>query len=139
MKTQVTSLLLLAIISILCLSLAFSSSHTDTSEFDKNYVHNVYFWLKNPDSSADREAFEKSLKKFLENSKFAKTNYIGVAPKATREVVDDSFTYHLLVTFESSAAQESYQKEPPHLLFIEEASHLWEKVIVYDSKDSVGE
>jgi hypothetical protein len=77
--------------------------------------------------------FETSLKKFLKDSKYAKTNFIGTPPKATRAVVDGSFTYSLIVTFESAEAQEGYQKEEAHLTFIEECKDLWEKVIVYDS------
>lgn len=101
--------------------------------FNPNYAHVVYFWLKNPDSEQDRTDFETSLRKFLDNSKFAKTNFIGTPPKATREVVDDSFTYNLIVSFESAAAQEGYQKEEAHLQFIEESKNLWTKVVVYDA------
>jgi hypothetical protein len=102
--------------------------------FDPAFVHTVFFWLNNPDDQNDRQQFEAALKKFLEKSGFAKTNFIGMPPKASRDVVDGSFTYSLVVTFESSEAQEKYQKEQPHLDFIEEASQLWNKVIVYDSR-----
>ncbi len=102
-------------------------------EFDANFAHTVYFWLSNPDNQEDRTAFETSLKKFLNNSAYAKTNFIGTPPRASRDVVDGSFTYSLIVTFESADAQQKYQDEAPHKLFIEESSHLWTKVIVYDS------
>jgi len=102
-------------------------------EFDANFAHTVYFWLVNPDNQEDRTAFETSLKKFLDHSAFAKTNFIGTPPRASRDVVDGSFTYSLIVTFESADAQQKYQDEAPHKLFIEESSHLWTKVIVYDS------
>lgn len=102
-------------------------------EFDSSFVHVVYFWLNNPNSSEDRTAFENSLQKFLDNSEFAKTNFIGTPPLSTREVVDDSFTYCLIVTFESAEAQDKYQEEPAHLQFIEESSPLWERVVVYDA------
>ena len=103
-------------------------------EFDPAFAHTVYFWLENPDSQEDRAAFEKSLQKFLDNSGYAKTSFIGVPPKASRDVVDGSFTYSLIVSFESAEAQQNYQDEAPHKLFIEESSKLWTKVIVYDSK-----
>ena len=102
-------------------------------EFDTNFAHVVYIWLKNPDSESDRATFEASLNKFLKNSKFAKTNFVGTPPKAVRDVVDDSFTYNLIVTFESAEAQEGYQNEQPHLTFIEECKDLWKKVVVYDA------
>ena len=103
-------------------------------EFDPAFAHTVYFWLKNPDSSEDRTAFETSLQKFLDHSGYAKTKFIGKPPRASREVVDGSFTYSLIVTFGSAEAQQHYQDEAPHKLFIEESGHLWTKVIVYDSK-----
>jgi len=113
-----------------------SSAHGQENaeiEFDPAFVHAVYFWLHNPDEPADRNAFESSLNTLLENSKYTKTNYVGTPPKAIRDVVDDSFTYFLLVTFESEEAQEAYQVEAAHLKFIEDAGHLWNKVVVYDA------
>ncbi|MGB5819038.1 MAG: Dabb family protein [Saonia sp.] len=101
--------------------------------FNPAFAHTVFFWLEHPDSDKDREKFETSLQRFLDSSKFAKTNFIGTPPKASRDVVDDSFTYSLIVTFESSEAQEGYQKEEAHLQFIEECKDLWTKVVVYDS------
>ncbi|HET8737554.1 MAG TPA: Dabb family protein [Pricia sp.] len=103
-------------------------------EFDSNFAHTVYFWLKNPDNQEDREAFEKSLQTFLDNSAYAKTRFIGKPPKSSRDVVDGSFTYSLIVTFESAEAQQEYQVEPPHKKFIAESEQLWDKVIVYDSQ-----
>jgi len=45
-----------------------------------------------------------------------------------------SFTYSLIVSFESAEAQQNYQDEAPHKRFVEESSKLWTKVIVYDSQ-----
>lgn len=103
-------------------------------EFDPHFAHTVFFWLKNPDSQEDRTAFETSLKKFLSKSAYANTTFIGKPPKASRNVVDGSFTYSLILSFESAEAQQNYQDEPPHKVFIEESENLWEKVVVYDSQ-----
>ena len=70
----------------------------------------------------------------MDNSAYAKTKFIGKPPRASRDVVDGSFTYSLIVTFESAEAQQKYQEEPPHKRFVEESEALWEKVIVYDSQ-----
>lgn len=110
-----------------------AQSNAEMKSFDPTFVHTVFFWLHNPDSPDDRSAFETSLKRFLNRSQYAKTKFIGTAPVATREVVDGSFTYSLVLSFESAEAQDAYQQEQPHLDFISEASHLWKKVIVYDS------
>ena len=122
------------IFTFLILTMASSCQDKQPMEnFDSAFVHTVFFWLNNPDSDTDRSKFEASLGKFLKNSDFAKTNFIGTPPAASRDVVDGSFTYSLVVTFESAEAQQKYQEEPAHLLFIEESSSLWNKVIVYDS------
>lgn len=102
--------------------------------FDPAFAHTVYFWLHNPNKDEDRTAFETALKRFLSRSEYAKTNFIGTPPAASRDVVDGSFTYSLIVTFESAEAQDAYQNEQPHLDFVAEAEHLWKKVIVYDSR-----
>ncbi|MEH6680497.1 MAG: Dabb family protein [Sediminicola sp.] len=102
--------------------------------FDPTFVHTVFFWMKDPGNAENNKKFELSLRKFLDSSKYAKTQFIGTPPKATRDVVDDSFTYSLVLSFNSAEAQEQYQKEEAHLLFIEESQDFWEKVVVYDSQ-----
>lgn len=118
---------------VLCALVMHSCIQEKTTTFDSRYVHEVFFWFHQPDNLEDRAHFETSLKKFLSASQYAKTNFIGAAPKATRDVVDDTFTYNLTLTFESAAAQEAYQKEPAHLVFVAECKHLWKKVVVYDA------
>ncbi|MEX0291515.1 MAG: Dabb family protein [Flavobacteriaceae bacterium] len=128
----------LLIFTFLIISIAsYGQEQQNMNNFDPAFVHTVFFWLNNPESDADRASFETALSKFLKTSDYAKTNFIGTPPKATRDVVDGSFTYSLVVTFESAEAQQKYQEEPAHLLFIEEASSLWNKVIVYDSQGIV--
>ncbi|MBT8186883.1 MAG: Dabb family protein [Croceitalea sp.] len=125
---------ILLIVCLIMANHAFSQENAKEVSFDKTFAHSVYIWLKNPESEADRAKFEASLFKFLNSSEYTKTNYVGMPPKATRAVVDDSFTYNMIVTFESAAAQELYQKEQVHLTFIEECQDLWKKVLVYDSQ-----
>jgi hypothetical protein len=103
------------------------------TSFDSNFVHTVYFWLKNPNSETDCSQFETALKKFMQDSEYAKTNFIGKPAKSSRDVVDDSFTYSLVVSFESIEAEQLYQDEKAHELFIEQASELWNRVVVYNS------
>ncbi|ADE53064.1 Stress responsive alpha-beta barrel domain protein [Coraliomargarita akajimensis DSM 45221] len=129
MKFHIGLLLLL-----LCLLRPTLSAQPNQGEsFSPNFTHVVYFWLKNPNNAADRERFEQSIKLFMQDSKYAQTRFVGVAPKASRDVVDDSFTYSLILSFESAEAQAKYQEEVAHLRFVEECKDLWEKVIVYDA------
>ena len=130
MKTKIITLLLVGVLASSCEQ---TKSEMKTN-FDHTFTHTVFFWFKNPDSQEARDTFEASLTKFLNNSEYAKTKFIGKPPRAIRDVVDDSFTYSLILSFESAEAQAAYQEEPPHMVFIEECEDLWEKVIVYDSE-----
>ncbi|MDH3697176.1 MAG: Dabb family protein [Flavobacteriaceae bacterium] len=126
--------ILLGFCLIACLFLqSCDQKSSDKLEMDPTFVHVVYFWLNDPASDSERKEFEAALNTLLEASEFAQTNYVGIPPKATREVVDDTFSYCLILTFDSAEAQENYQTEPAHLTFIENASHLWNKVVVYDA------
>lgn len=98
-----------------------------------HFVHVVYFWLKNPDNKADRTAFETSISKFINNSRYVQSKFLGAPAGTPREVVDNSYTYCLIATFKSAADQDAYQVEDVHHVFVEESAHLWTKVQVYDS------
>ncbi|NJB84048.1 Dabb family protein [Wenyingzhuangia aestuarii] len=100
---------------------------------DKRFYHSVYFWLKEPENKQDCKTFEVALQKFLDASVYIKTSCITKPAHTDREVVDNSYTYCLLVSFESEEKHELYQKEPAHALFLEEASNLWNKVQIYDA------
>lgn len=100
-----------------------------------DYAHTVYFWLHNPDNPDDRKAFEASLITFIDQSPYITTKHIGVPAKTDREVIDTSYTYSLLLTFKDKATQDQYQEEPAHKQFISESSHLWSKVLIYDSEN----
>lgn len=100
----------------------------------ENFIHLVFFWLNKPENSEDRNAFETSMKKFLATSKYAKNKHFGIPAKTSRPVVDNSYTYCLKVTFEDLDDHNNYQIEAAHKQFIAEASHLWNKVLIYDSE-----
>ena len=100
-----------------------------------DFVHAVYFWLKNPDNQEDKKAFEASLKKFIDVSQYIKSRHLGTPAATSRPVIDNSYTYCLVVTFDSKKQQDQYQEEPAHKRFIEESKDLWEKVLVYDSEN----
>jgi len=123
------------ILTLILISITtYSQQDKKMKNLNPAFVHTVYFWLNNPDSKDDQKKFEKAIGKFMKKSKYSDTRYVGKPPKATRDVVDDSFTYALIVSFKSAKDQEKYQKEKAHLEFIEDAQSLWNKVIVYDSQ-----
>lgn len=96
------------------------------------FVHQVYFWLKNPDSAADKAALVAGLEK-LRTMDVITLTHIGTPAAAHRDVVDASYQVSWLCFFKNSKDQDIYQVHPMHLEFIENCKHLWTKVIVYDS------
>ncbi|GLR18485.1 Dabb family protein [Portibacter lacus] len=99
-----------------------------------NIVHHVFFWLKNSDSEEDKQALIDGIKE-LGTIEQVKGIHVGL-PAATeqRGVVDGSFSVTEMLIFENEADEAIYQSHPKHKAFIEKCGHLWEKVLVYDSR-----
>lgn len=99
-----------------------------------DFVHHVYFWLKNPESAQDKAKLIEGLNT-LKSIKAIRLARIGEPASTNRDVVENSYQVSWLLFFDNLADQEVYQKHPTHLKFVENYSHLWEKVVVYDSVD----
>ena len=96
-------------------------------------AHHVYFWLKNPDSKEDLAQLIRGAKT-LTRIETIKGFHISL-PAATedRDVIDSSYGLSWLAFFDNEADEQVYQVHPTHLKFIADCSHLWSKVVVYDS------
>jgi hypothetical protein len=99
------------------------------------FIHHVYFWLKNPTNTDDRQRLIEGLQK-LSKVKTIKMFHIGKPADTNREVIDSSYAISWMLIFENKAAQDSYQVDPIHLDFVKQCQHLWSKVVVYDSVDA---
>jgi hypothetical protein len=104
---------------------------------DKKYplVHHVFFWLKNPSSTEDRDKLVAGVKTLSKIETVRELRVGVVANTEKRDVVDKSWAVSELIFFSDLAGQATYQTHPVHLEFIKNCSHLWEKVIVYDAMD----
>jgi hypothetical protein len=98
-------------------------------------VHHVFFWLKEPKNESHKNQLVKALNELLKVETI-KLSHIGFpAGTESRDVVDHSYSVSFLTLFGDQAGQDAYQVHPLHVKFVEENSHLWQKVIVYDSVD----
>lgn len=96
-------------------------------------AHQVYFWLKNPDSETDKAKLIEGLNT-LSRIKAVKKLIVGtVAGTTKRDVIDTSWSVSELTLFENVAGEAEYQSDPIHLAFVRNYSHLWSKVQIYDS------
>lgn len=98
------------------------------------FIHHVYFWLKNTGNVADYEQLRDGLK-LLTSIQPQVLAHIGVPAGTNRSVIDSSYTFSLLMIFKTADDEANYQTHPTHDNFRNNYSHLWSKVVVYDSID----
>lgn len=97
-----------------------------------HFVHHVYFWLKDPESETARRQLTEGLQR-LSAVGTIRHFHIGRPADTNRDVIERSWSLSWLALFDNAADQDSYQVDPVHLEFVETCSHLWAKVVVYDS------
>ena len=94
------------------------------------FVHSVYFWLK-------KGLSQEELKKFVDRGEALKKissvrqGYFGTPAATDRPVIDRSYSYGLVVSFDDAKGHDAYQVDPIHDRF-RELAPLWDKVIIYD-------
>ena len=121
-------------LTFLILLLTAVSNYAQKESIEAPLLHSVYFWLENPNSTTDQAAFEAAIQKLIITNPQGLRSYLGKPARTElREVVDNSYTYAYIMTFESREAEAAYQTDPTHLRLIDEAQHLWKKVVVYDA------
>ncbi len=103
-----------------------------TEESEGSFMHVVFFWLVD-DAKETHKKFLSELRKFIDKVDLIKTKHIGAPADTDREVIDSTWTYSLILSFDSKKEQDLYQEHQLHKNFIENASSLWKKVQVYDS------
>lgn len=97
-----------------------------------NFLHVVFFWLNKEDEKT-RKAFLKELRKFIDHVDMIRSQHIGTPADTDRPVIDNTYSYSLILSFDSKKEHDAYQEHQLHKDFIANASSLWEKVLVYDS------
>ncbi|HWA29419.1 MAG TPA: Dabb family protein [Lacunisphaera sp.] len=111
---------------------AASATSMNTAPTPK-LVHHVFFWLKNPNSKEDLAKLLAGIRG-LAQIETVRSIHVGVpASTEKRDVVDNSYSASELLTFDDVAGQDAYQVHPLHKKFVADCSHLWSKVVVYDS------
>lgn len=96
-------------------------------------VHSVYFWLKEGLSQEEKQDF---LHFFEILRSIPEVRYLSIgkpAPTNPRDVVDNSFSYHLIVFFETMADINVYETHPDHIAAAQQYSKYWTRVEVRDT------
>ena len=97
------------------------------------FVHHVFFWLKNDVSQEQVQQFEQSLKRLLTLEQVAMGD-VGKPSATSGGVIDNTYSYSLMLHFDSIKEHDAYQSDPHHEHFVQSNGPLWQKVLVYDSE-----
>src|SRR5690606_21718429 len=97
-------------------------------------VHDVFFWLKNPDSSEGLASLLAGLRT-LTGIDTVRGIHIGVAAATgPRGGGDGGCSAAARLIVDDVAGQDAYQVHPIHKQFVADCEHLSERVVVYDVK-----
>jgi hypothetical protein len=96
-------------------------------------VHHVFFWLKNPASKEDLALLLDGLATLAQIETVRGAHFGVPASTEKRDVVDNSYSASELLFFDDTDGQKTYQDHPIHKKFVEDCSHLWQRVVVYDA------
>ncbi|MBB4077689.1 hypothetical protein GGR28_000290 [Lewinella aquimaris] len=96
-------------------------------------AHTVYFWLHDGLTDAELKSFEQGMKSLQEAPSVLRAFVGKPATTPSRDVVDNSFDYSLVLWFDDVAAHDAYQISPTHLKFVEDHEAKFDVVKVFDN------
>jgi hypothetical protein len=99
------------------------------------FVHAVYFWGQPDLTAADKEEWLRGLRT-LPDIHTVQQGFVGVPADTHREVVENTYTFALILIFQDKDGHDRYQADLTHLAFVETCARYWRKVIVHDSVTS---
>lgn len=112
-----------------------STQLTEASLLPKGTIlHSVYFWLKEGLTATELTDFPQFFEALRAIPEIHSLSYGKPAATNPRPVVDQSWSYNLIVTFSSIEDINVYETHPTHLKAIEKFSKYWTKVEVKDTQ-----
>lgn len=116
--------------ALLGVLLATTTPPPQPETLEEGFLHQVFFWLKEPDNPQARREFLEALTKMKAIPTIQRW-HVGTPAGTPRDVVDNSWTFSLLVTFKDRGGWQVYNDHPIHDEFRTKA-YLWERIQVYD-------
>lgn len=95
-------------------------------------MHTVYLWLRDDLTELDRHALQDGLR-VLTTAPSVIHGYVGIPADITREIVDRSYAYSLVLIFNDMEGHNKFQNDPRHHHFRNTFRTYWKKVLIYDS------
>lgn len=101
----------------------------------KGYIlHHVSFWLKEGITTEEETDFLNFFEELKKVPGIHTIHYGKVAGTTARDVVDQSFSYNLIVSFKNLNDIEIYENDPGHLAASAKYGKYWTKVLVMDTE-----
>jgi hypothetical protein len=95
-------------------------------------IHSVYFWLNEEEDIESVLQFEEGLASLFEDPAVESGYYGKPAGTPPRPVIEESYSYGLVLIFADQAAHDRYQVGPIHKRFLAENSVKWARLHVLD-------
>jgi hypothetical protein len=105
----------------------------DSSLETGTILHSVYFWLHKELSKEEEKDFLNYFKVLAKIPGVRSINYGVPAPTEARDVVDHSYSYNLILTFETLEDITAYGIHPEHVKGAKQYSKYWTRVEVRDT------
>ena len=96
------------------------------------FVHSVYFWLHDDLSPAARATFVDGIRSLCTIGTVAQS-FIGIPAATNRSIIDQSYSYALVLVFADEGAHDAYQVDPIHDRFRERCGGSWKEIVIYDA------
>lgn len=96
------------------------------------FIHSVYFWEREGLTTAERDEWLAGLRSLL-GIETVRDGSIGTPAATDRPVIDRSYSYALITSFDDEAGHDVYQEHPVHDVFRERCARFWKKVLIYDA------
>lgn len=122
-----------AVAAVVGVTIPASKAALSTQPDNQVIAHYVLFWLKEEITDQEKKDFTQFFEKLKTVPTIKSLHYGTPANTTQREVVDNSFSYNLLVYFDNMDDLNVYETHPIHLAAIEQYSKYWSKVEVHDS------
>ena len=95
-------------------------------------IHSVYFWLNEEEDTESVLQFENGLASLFEDPAVDSGYYGKPAATPPRPILEDSYSYGLVLIFADQDAHDRYQVGPIHRRFLADNSTKWVRLQVYD-------
>ncbi|MEP4668257.1 MAG: Dabb family protein [Cyclobacteriaceae bacterium] len=120
---------------LVVLIMAFSCCQPDEAtqkEIEGELMHTVLVWAHD---EANLNILIAESKELLEVIDEVKTYFVGTPAMTPRDVVDNTYSVLLTMTFESQEDLKTYLDHPAHVAFLKKHKANWDRILIYDSKD----